>query len=318
MKIVFLEKGTLGDDISLSDFQALGETRIYEFTALEQISERLADADIAVVNKLPMNGSTLEAAHNLKMIAVTATGTNNIDKEYMKSRGIAVANAAGYSTDAVAQHTFALLFYILHKLNYYDRYVKEGEYFDSPCFSHFQEKFFELKGKTWGIVGLGAIGRTVARIAKAFGCQVQYYSTTGKNDDQEFVRTDWETLLRQSDVISLHAPLTEKTYGMMDWIAFERMKATAILINAARGPLVVEKDLADALEQGCIAGAATDVLSVEPMRRDNPLFRIRDSRKLIITPHIGWAPKETRERLMSEVYENIAGFLRGEERNLVV
>ena len=318
MKIVFLETNSLGEDISLSKFEDLGEVITYESTAEESVLERVRDADIVVVNKVLMNASALEGAEHVKMIAVTATGTNNIDWEYVERKGIVVTNVAGYSTDAVAQHTFALLFYILHRLNYYDRYVKEGGYFDSPCFSHFEERFFELRGKTWGIVGLGAIGRQVAGIAAAFGCQVVYYSTTGKNADREYVRVDWDTLLGESDIISLHAPLTEATEGMMNLEAFQKMKHSAILINVARGALVVEEDLAKALEEGMIAGAGADVLSVEPMRKDNPLFRIQDSGKLIITPHIGWAPKETRERLMEEVYQNIKAFQRGEKRNVVL
>lgn len=317
MEIVFLEAASLGADLDLSRFSNLGHVTIYPRSAPEEVAERAAKADVVVVNKVPMSEETLKAAGNLKLIAVTATGTNNIHWDYVKSRGIRVANVAGYSTDAVAQHTFALLFYILHKLNYYDRFVKAGDYCKCPGFSHFEEKFFELKGKCWGIVGMGAIGRRVADLASAFGCRVQYASTTGRNVGQPYPLVDLDTLLRTSDIVSLHAPLTPTTEGIMDRQAFAKMKPSAILVNVARGALVDESALADALEEGEIAGAALDVLTDEPMRQDHPLLRIQDSRKLIITPHIAWAPVETRERLMHEVYENIEAFLNGESRNVV-
>lgn len=317
MEIVFLEADSLGQDIDLSMFRDLGHVTVYPLSAPEQVPERVKDADIVVVNKIPMNAETLGSAGNLKLIAVTATGTNNIHWDFVRTRGITVTNVAGYSTDAVAQHTFALLFYILHKLNYYDRFVKEGGYCKCPGFSHFGEKFFELKGKTWGIVGMGAIGRRVADIASVFGCRVQYTSTSGRNHGQPYPCVDLDTLLRTSDILSLHAPLSPATEGMMNREAFEKMKSGAFLVNVARGALVDEAALADALEEGQIAGAALDVLTDEPMREDNPLCRIADSRKLIITPHIAWAPLETRERLLREAYENIAAFQRGEARNVV-
>lgn len=305
MEIVFLEKGSLGDDIDLGYFSELGHVTFYDITLPEQVPERAKDADVIIVNKLPMNEATLSQASKLKMVALTATGTNNIDFAYTDSRGIQVRNVAGYSTNAVAQHTFALLFYVLHRLAYYDDYVKSGAYCENPGFSHFQERFAELDGKTWGIVGMGAIGRRVAAIASAFGCRVIYYSTSGKNTDQPYERVDFDELLAQSDVISLHAPLNSATEGLMNREAFQKMKSTAFLVNVARGGLVVEQDLADALTNHEIAGAALDVLSREPMLSDNPLYAIKDSRKLIITPHMAWAPVETRERLMRCVYKNI-------------
>lgn len=305
MEIVFLEKGSLGDDLDLSYFEELGHVTFYDITLPHQIPERAKDADVIVVNKLPMNETTLSEAGHLRMVALTATGTNNIDWDYTGKRGIHVANVAGYSTTAVAQHTFALLFYVLHRLSYYDQYVKSGEYCKNPGFSHFKERFFELEGKTWGIVGMGAIGQRVASIAAAFGCRVIYYSTSGKNTEQPYERVDFEELLKRSDVISLHAPLNADTEGLMDQEAFEKMKPTAFLVNVARGGLVVEEDLAEALRQDKIAGAALDVLSKEPMEESNPLYAIKDSRKLIITPHMAWGPVETRERLMRCVYKNI-------------
>ena len=305
MEIVFLEKGSLGDDIDLSYFEELGHVTFYDVTLPEQVPERAKEADVIIVNKLPMNETTLSQVKKLKMVALTATGTNNIDFDYTNARGIQVRNVAGYSTNAVAQHTFALLFYVLHRLAYYDDYVKSGAYCRNPGFSYFEERFTELEGKTWGIVGMGAIGRRVASIAAAFGCQVIYYSTSGKNTEQPYENVSFEELLSRSDVISLHAPLNPATEGLMNREAFQKMKPTAFLVNVARGGLVVEQDLADALESDEIAGAALDVLSREPMEESNPLYTIKDSKKLIITPHMAWAPVETRERLMRCVYKNI-------------
>ena len=305
MNIVFLEKGSLGDDIDLSYFSELGQVTFYDVTRADQVAERSREADVIIVNKLPMNADTLGSVPNLKMIALTATGTNNIDWDYTNSRGICVKNVAGYSTNAVAQHTFALLFYVLHRLAYYDHYVKSGEYCLNPGFSHFAERFTELEGKTWGIVGMGAIGQRVASIASAFGCREIYYSTSGKNTEKPYQQVTFRELLEESDVISLHAPLNADTEGLMNAEAFHTMKKTAFLVNVARGGLVVEKDLAEALKQDEIAGAALDVLTEEPMKEYNPLYEIKDSRKLLITPHMAWAPVETRERLMRCVYKNI-------------
>ena len=305
MNIVFLEKGSLGDDIDLSYFNELGQVTFYDVTRVDQVAERSREADVIVTNKLPMNAETLADVPNLKMIALTATGTNNIDWDYTNSRGICVKNVAGYSTNAVSQHTFALLFYVLHRLAYYDNYVKSGAYCLNPGFSHFAERFTELEGKTWGIVGMGAIGQRVASIASAFGCRVIYYSTSGKNNEQPYEQVDFRKLLEESDVVSLHAPLNKDTEGIMNAEAFRAMKKTAFLVNVARGGLVVEQDLADALEKDEIAGAALDVLTIEPMQENNPLYKIKDSKKLLITPHMAWAPVETRERLMRCVYRNI-------------
>ena len=224
MEIVFLEKGSLGNDLDLSYFSELGHVTFYELTKPEEVPERIRDADVIIVNKIPMNEATLSGASHLKLVALTATGMNNIDFDYTNSHGIQVKNVAGYSTNAVAQHTFALLFYVLHRLAYYDNYVKSGAYCTNPGFSHFDEKFSELDGKTWGIVGMGAIGQRVASIAEAFGCHVIYYSTSGRNTDQPYERVDFEELLKRSDVISLHAPLNPDTEGIMNREAFRKMK----------------------------------------------------------------------------------------------
>ena len=308
MKIVFLDVKTIGEDIDLSGYEALGKVVKYDFSTPEQARERTRDADVIILNKVEINEKSIGDADKLKLVCVTATGTNNLDKEYLAERGIAWRNVAGYSTETVAQHTFALLFYLFEKLSYYDDYVKSEKYIGDVSFTHFDHVFHELTGKTWGIIGLGNIGRRVADIAKMFGCHVIYYSTSGKNSQPGYERVEFDELLEKSDIVSVHAPLTEETQGLMDAKAFSKMKESAIFLNLGRGPIVVEKDLADALDNGHIAAAGLDVLSVEPMREDNPLRRIKDSEKLIITPHIAWASVEARTRLMEIILGQIKEF----------
>lgn len=298
MKIVFLDVKTIGEDIDLSAFDKLGEVVKYPFSTPEEALVRTEDADVIVLNKVEINEKSIGNAKNLKLVCVTATGTNNLDKAYLAEKGIEWRNVAGYSTESVAQHTFALLFYLLEKLSYYDAYVKSEKYIGDTTFTHFANVFHEIAGKTWGIVGLGNIGRRVAEIAKLFGCRVIYYSTSGKNNNRDYERVDFNELLMQSDIVSVHAPLDENTRGLFDKNAFEKMKENSIFINVGRGPIVVEQDLVDALNDGKIAAAGLDVLAVEPMAADNPLRAIKDSEKLIITPHIAWASVEARTRLM--------------------
>lgn len=309
MKLVFLDTKTIGEDIDLSAYDALGEVVKYGFSTLEEIPERVKDADILIVNKIAINEQTIGNAKNLKLVCVTATGTNNLDKEYLKKRGIAWRNVAGYSTESVTQHTFALLFYLLEKMRYYDDYVKDEKYINDTVFTHFAEHFNEVNGKTWGIIGLGTIGRRVADIAKAFGAHVIYYSASGSPAQEGYEQVDFETLLATSDIVSVHAPLNEYTKDLMDREAFEKMKKTAIFLNLGRGPIVVEQDLYEALETGEIAAAGLDVLCEEPMSETNPLAKIKDSKKLIITPHIAWASVEARNRLMQIIVEQIREFL---------
>lgn len=305
MKIVFLDVKTIGEDIDLSGFDTLGEVIKYPFSTPEEALERTVDADVIVLNKVEINEKSIGNAKNLKLVCVTATGTNNLDKEYLAMRGIEWRNVAGYSTESVAQHTFALLFYLLEKMRYYDEYVKSEKYIGDTTFTHFANVFHEISGKTWGIVGLGNIGRRVAEIAKLFGCRVIYYSTSGKNNNTDYERVSFDEILAQSDILSVHAPLDENTRNLFDKAAFAKMKDTSIFINVGRGPIVVEQDLADALKDGVIAAAGLDVLSVEPMAENNPLREIKDSEKLIITPHIAWASIEARTRLMKIIQNQI-------------
>ena len=263
-----------------------------------------------------MNESTLKDAKFLKYIGVTATGTNNIDFDYARKRGIMVTNVAGYSTDVVAQHTFAMVLYLLEHLRYYDDYVKSGDYCKCKSFCHMDRRFSELAGKTWGIIGLGAIGKRVAQIAQVFGCRVIYCSPSGKNQNTEYKQVDFDTLLETSDIVSVHTPLSEKTHHMMDYDAFCKMKESAIFINVARGPIVDEKDLAKAIHKGKIAAAGLDVLEQEPMDKDCPLRKLEESDRLLITPHIAWAAVEARTRLLDEVWLNLNAYIQGEERNV--
>lgn len=305
MKIVVLDAQTVGEDVDWSGYEKLGEVVRYPYSATEEVPERVKDAEVIIVNKVLINEQTVGNAKNLKLVCVLATGTNNLDKEYLESRGIIWHNVAGYSTEAVAQHTFAMLFYLLEKLRYYDEYVKDGAYEKSPLFTHFANGFAEIKGKTWGIIGLGTIGRRVAEIAKVFGAKVIYYSASGAAPQDGYEQVDFDTLLATSDVISVHAPLNEYTENLMNKEAFAKMKSSAIFLNVGRGPIVVEKDLFDALENGELAAAGLDVLCKEPIAADNPLLQIKDSRKLLITPHIAWASVEARDRLVQMVLEQV-------------
>lgn len=318
MKLVVLEKESLGTDLDITYFNEFGEVDYYDRTVYDEIADRIADADIVIANKVPLNESTLSGAKNLKIICETATGYNNVDLDYCKARGIRVTNVVGYSTPIVAQHTFAMALYLLEKLPVYDTYVKNGDYAKSPIFTCFEPFFTELEGKTWGIIGLGNIGRKVAEIAKVFGCRVIFYSASGNNTTADYERVDFDTLLAESDILSLHCPLTDRTQNIINAEALAKMKKTAILINVARGPVVDEQALYDALTSGQIAAAGLDVLVKEPIAADNPLAKIQDSTKLFITPHMAWGSHEARERCAREVYKNIQSFLAGEERNVLV
>lgn len=308
MKVVFLDVKTIGEDISLSGFDMLGEVVKYPFSSSEEVPERIKDADVIIVNKIQVNEATVGTAKNLKLVCVTATGTNNLDKDYLNSRGIAWRNVAGYSTESVAQHTFAMLFYLLEKLRYYDDYVKEDRYTGDTLFTHFEERFYELCGKTWGIIGLGSIGRRVASIAEAFGAKVIYSSPSGSAPQKGYCQVDLDTLYASSDIISVHAPLNHFTKNLIGKTAFSRMKKSCIFLNLGRGPIVVEQDLYDALENNQIRAAGLDVLDKEPMAFENPLRHIKDSRRLFITPHIGWASIEARTRLMNIILGQIKDF----------
>lgn len=317
MKLVILERNSVGTDVDVSCFEKFGEVTCYPNTVAANTSERVKDADIILANKAPLNESTLKDAPNVKLICLLATGFDNVDLAYCKSRSIKVTNVVNYCTSTVAQHTLLLALALSEKIAFYDDYVKSGAYSAQDRFSNFDRTFYDLEGKTWGIIGMGTIGRRVAGLAQAFGCRVIFYSASGKSTCTDYKRVEFDTLLQESDILSLHCPLSDRTRGLINKDTLSKMKETAILVNVARGPVVDTQALYDALVTDQIAGAGLDVLEQEPMAKDNPLAQIKDSTKLIITPHMAWASLESRTRLVDEVVKNIEAFLAGENRNVV-
>ncbi len=318
MKIVFLDAKTLGNDIDLSKLNKFGEVEIYPTTKPDEVIERVKDADIIITNKVVIDKKVIDNAPKLKLICEAATGYNNIDIEYAKQKSIQVRNVAGYSTESVVQHTFAMLFYLLEHLRYYDDYVKSGEYSKSDIFTHIGKPFWEINGKRWGIIGLGTIGRRVAQVATSFGAEVVYFSTSGIKRKENYKQVSLEELLETSDIVSIHAPLNERTKGLIKYPQLKLMKNNAILLNLGRGSIVDENDLARALDENLIAAAGLDVLEKEPIQADNPLLNIKNKEKLLITPHIAWTSIEARQRLFNEIVENIESFLQNIDRNRVV
>jgi glycerate dehydrogenase len=305
MKIVFLDKSTLGNISNLSELEKLGDVRCYNTTDYDETIERTKQADIIITNKVLIDQKVMDASPKLKLICIAATGMNNVDLEYAEKKGIQVRNVSGYSTFSVAQFTFSMILSLQNHISYYDNYVKSGKYQKSPIFTHHGREFNELKDKTLGIIGMGTIGQSVAKIAEAFGCRVIYYSTSGKNTNQPYTNVSLESLLKESDIVSIHAPLNEATLNLINLNRLKHMKSDAILINVGRGNIVNEEDLAFALDHNIIGGAGLDVFSNEPMQTDNPLLMIKNKEKLLLTPHIAWASLEARELLMERVCQNI-------------
>lgn len=318
MNIVALERNSAGTDIPVDCWNELGTVTCYANTVTEEeVRERVGDAEVIIANKAPMNERTLKDAPHVKLICELATGFDNCDLAYCKSRGIKVTNVVDYSTAMVAQHTFTLALALSQKLPHYDNYVKSGAYAAQDRFSNFDVPFLELEGKTWGIVGMGNIGKRVAKIATAFGCKVIFHSITGKSTCTDYPQVDKDTLLAESDFLSLHCPLSDLSRNFIDKEALSKMKKTAILINVARGPVVNNRDLYDALVENRIQAAGLDVIEKEPITAENPLSTFMDSNRLIITPHLAWASVEARTRCVEGVYLNIQAYLRGEDRNVV-
>jgi lactate dehydrogenase-like 2-hydroxyacid dehydrogenase len=309
MKIVFLDVKTLGDVPNLKLVDAFGDVSYFQTTTPDMVAERISKAQIVITNKVMLDQAAMEKAPDLRLICVAATGINNIDLDYARQAGIAVKNVEGYSTHSVAQMTFALLLHLLHQVLYFDNYVKQGGYAQSDIFTHLGDSFREIQGKRFGIIGLGNIGRQVARIAEAFGAEVVYYSASGRNTSQPYTRLSLEDLLTTSDFISIHSPLTEQTYHLITTRELQLLKKTAILLNVGRGGIIREEDLAQALDQDLLAGAALDVFEQEPIRPDNPLLQVKNQHKLVLTPHIAWGSLESRTLLMEKVGENIRSFL---------
>ena len=311
LKIVFLDANTVGEVPNFKVLAKQGDIEIFENTSQHQILERCQGKDVIITNKVQLNKEILEALPDLKLICVAATGINNINIEYAEHRGIQVKNVTDYSTESVAQVTFAMLLYLINRPYYYDTFVKSGAYAKSDLFTHFGKPFWELHGKRMGIIGLGTIGRRVAQIAQSFGMEVVFYSTTGRNNNINYKRFDLNTLLGTSDVISIHAPLSDQTRGLIDYEKFKLMRSCAILLNTGRGGIVVEKDLARALNENLIGTAGIDVLENEPINNDNPLLKVNDKEKILITPHIAWTSIEARQRLIDKLARNIESYEKG-------
>lgn len=315
MKIVVLDRTSVGEDVSVEAMRQYGDVTFYNNTPDELVAERIAHADIVVANKNPINELTLRAAGRLRLVCQFATGYDNVDTAFCKSRGIRVVNVRNYSTAAVVQHTIALELSVLENVPYYDGYVKSGAYAAQPRFAHFSKTFYELDKKTWGIIGMGNIGRGVAKVAHALGCRVIFYSASGKSSCTDFERVSFDMLLAEADVISLHCPLSERTRHLMDDTAFAKMKTSAILINVARGAVVDTEALCRALSAGRIRGAGLDVFEKEPMRTDDRLLALQDTGVLQMTPHMAWASTEARMRCVAETCKNIEAFQNGQERD---
>ena len=308
MKLTLLDADTLGSDLDLTPLEAFGELEIYDITTPEETADNIAGADVILTNKVVIDRALMEANPTLKLICITATGMNNIDLEAAADLGIAVKNVAGYSTDSVTQHTFAMLLHIAEKMEYYSLYARGGAWSQSLTFTHLEQPFSQIKGKRWGIIGMGTIGQNVARIATAFGAEVVYHSTSGANTGQPYEHMDLETLLTQSDIISIHAPLNDHTANLLHAENLPLMKERAILINVGRGGIIDETALAAELDRRELY-AGLDVTETEPIPPWNPLMHIQHTERLLMTPHIAWASVESRQKLLEGVVNNIEEFL---------
>ncbi|MBM4761332.1 D-2-hydroxyacid dehydrogenase [Bacillus sp. B15-48] len=317
MKIVVLDGYTLNPgDLSWQDLEKIATCEIYDRTPPSEVINRIGDADIVITNKTPLTDEIFDACPSIRYIGVLATGYNVVDVEAAKKRNIAVTNIPMYGTDSVAQFTFALLLEVCHHVAAHDKAVKQGRWKESGDFCFWDYPLIELSGKKMGIIGFGRIGQAVAKIANAFGMEVLAYNRSGnksvESEQIKFVGLD--ELFTQSDVISLHCPLFPETEGMINADTLKKMKKSAILLNTSRGALIVEQDLADALNNDEISGAAVDVVSVEPISEENPLLHAKNC---IITPHIAWAPIEARSRLLNIAIDNLEAFLNGKHVNRI-
>jgi len=304
MRIVFLDAYSIGN-ADVSALAALGKFTSYENTQPEQVVSRCAKADIVITNKVKLMQAELEALPGLKLICIAATGMNNVDLKVAAEKGISVKNVADYSTGSVAEQTFTLALGLIHQTHYYDQYVKSEAYSRSGLFTHHGRPFFEIRGKRWGIIGMGHIGHRVAEIATAFGAQVSYVSTSGKNLNAGYPHKNLNELLAESDIISIHAPLNEQTHYLIDYKKLCLLKPGAYLINVGRGGIVNETDLAQALLENRLAGAGLDVFEQEPLSSDSPLLSPDIREKLLMTPHVAWASAEARQRLVDTMVEHI-------------
>lgn len=309
LKAVILDKSTLGSIAIPKELLDLAQWEFFDQTDSQDVRERIQDVDIVFTNKVVLNKEQLEGSR-VRYIGVLATGTNNIDLNYCADNNIAVKNAVGYSTDSVAQHTFSMLLSFISKSHYFDEFVKDSSYSNSPIFTHFGFEYSEIKGKTWGILGMGAIGRKVAEIATAFGVIVVYYSTSGEDREAKFQRLSLEDFVEQSDIISIHAPMNDKTNRLVDYQFMSNMKPNAILLNLGRGGIIVEDDLIKVLNENRIAGVCLDVFESEPFDFVSKYKELTDKNKLLLSPHIAWASEEAREKLLDISLENLKTWLK--------
>ena len=303
MKIVLLDAVTFGDT-DLSGFEELGEVAIYQKTLPEETLDRVRDADVIVTNKVVITKEIMHSCPHLKLIAIAATGMNNVDLEAAEELGIEVKNVAGYSTASVVQHTFAMLLYLLEHSRYYDDVVKSGTYSKSGVFTNVSRPFWEIKGKQWGIIGLGAIGKGVAEVASAFGAQILYYSTSGRNSFAKYKRVELDELLQECDIITIHAPLNEQTKNLLEYNELAKVKEGTIVLNLGRGGIIDEAAVAKIVDEREIY-VGLDVFEKEPLPENSPLLRVKNKERLHLTPHIAWTSKEAREKLIEGVITNI-------------
>ncbi len=315
MNITVLDSETMGNDVDFSVLKKFGNLELYKTTSPDKVVERLEKTDIVILNKVKLGSDILSQCNNLKLICVFATGYDNIDVQFCGDNNIALCNVKGYSTDSVTQTTVALVLNLISKIKPYTRFVSTGEYTKSGFANKISPVFYELNGKTWGIVGLGAIGKKVAEVAQAFGCKVVANKNTPV-DDFECVSLD--ELCERSDIISVHVPLNEKTEKLISEEKISKMKKDVILVNVARGAVFDEEAVCNAVINGKIGGLGVDVYSVEPFENDHPYNRILDNDNVMFTPHMAWAAFESRTRCLNEIVMNIESFIKNEKRNRII
>lgn len=303
MKIVLLDAITFGDT-DLGGFKELGEVVIYQKTLPEETLDRVRDADVIVTNKVVITKEIMHSCPHLKLIAIAATGMNNVDLEAAEALGIEVKNVAGYSTASVVQHTFAMLLYLLEHSPYYDDVVKSAVYSKSGVFTDVSRPFWEIRGKKWGIIGLGAIGKSVAEVATAFGAEVLYFSTSGKNSFAKYKRVELDELLQECDIITIHAPLNETTKDLLGYDKLAKVKEGAVVLNLGRGGIIDEDAIARIVDEREIY-IGLDVFEKEPLPENSQLLKVKNKERLHLTPHIAWTSKEAREKLIEGVIANI-------------
>ena len=311
MNIVLLDNKTLGNDLDLSPLLELGELTTFSTTSSAEISKRIEDAQVIITNKVIITQEIMQNASNLELICIAATGMNNVDLEAAEALGITVKNVSGYSTSSVVQHTFTMALSLIEKLSAYNDIVKDGTWSDSNLFTNLSYPFHEISGKKWGVIGLGTIGKEVAKVAEAFGANIEYFSTSGENKINDYHHCDLEELFTLCDIISIHCPLNENTLNLINASNLKLLKDKAILLNLGRGGIINEDDLAKELNRREIY-VGLDVLTKEPIEKNNPLMHIEHPEKLIITPHIAWASIEARENLLDGIIANIESFINQE------